>query len=214
VLGFTTLLVQLMDFQKNSYSFRLGGRNPVPDEKKEAATATVSTASTATNAIMEVAGKVQVPPAPWRIIDYETSMFQWLRQIRIDGPVGPGLSEVIKNALAESYLLHVRNLCEIFLPEKEKKTDDLRPRDLFADWDSGARYFAVKRTIADLVAKYGRSGEPDTPRWHLNKRLAHSTRVRGESTGHDYTPHLKELVPLLSDVLGQIENLRRGADLG
>jgi hypothetical protein len=180
----------------------------MPDEKTEAATITVSTAPTATNEIMAVAGGTQVPPTadPWRIIDYETSMFQWLSQIRINEPVEPGLPEVIRNALAESYLLHVRNLCEIFLPDKEKRSDDLRPRDLFPDWDSGDRYLAIKETIAGLVAKYGK-GDPDTPRWHLNKRLAHSTLVRGESTGHNYAPHLTELVPLLSDVLRQLESL-------
>lgn len=174
-------------------------------------TVTVSTAPTATNEIMAVAGGVQAPHTdPWRIIDYETWMFQSLGRTRISEPVAPGLPEVIRNALAESYLLHVRNLCEIFLPEDEKRKDDLRPRDLFADWDSGDRYRGVMESIADLVAKYGEKGAPDTPRWQLNKRLAHSTLVRGESLGHDYAPHLTELVPLLSHVLGQLGSLRHG----
>jgi hypothetical protein len=90
-----------------------------------------STAPSATNEIIEVLSTIPSPhaPDPWRIIEYEISMFQALACVQVH----PAVPQFVKNGLAESFLLHVRNLCEIFLPPDEKKKDDLRPSDLFPD---------------------------------------------------------------------------------
>jgi hypothetical protein len=202
----------------------------MPEGKEDAATVLVtSTVSLATSEIIEVSSASSRPAAtseiiealstspgppagdPWRIMDYEIWMLReltrWLRRLRVEA--SPSVSDVVKNALVESFLLRVRNLCEVFLPDEGKKCDDLRLSHLFTDWESDERYAAIKKTIDGLRAAYGRSSDKTSPRWNLNKRVAHPTLVRGESPGYNHAPHLKTLLPLLWDVTTQIEILKK-----
>jgi len=116
----------------------------------------------------------------WAVFDYEAWMFHemgelWLkRKARFEGQDLP-----VRNAIEESALLHARLLCEIILDDKWP--DDIKLTDLL----SGSDMAATRRDVDALRSHYG-DGEPSTPRWTLNKLLAHPTKKRG--TSHDYGP--------------------------
>lgn len=144
------------------------------------------------------------PPDPWGVVAYEIGMFC------SDTLAKTQPSLALKNAAAESRLLHLRNLCEVFL-EWGREADDIKMSSLFSDWATGSRYFEVKTTIDKLRSIYGKRDVSSSPRWHINKRLAHSTTHRAAADRYDYTPHLRDLVPTLLEVIEKIELLRGSA---
>ena len=121
-------------------------------------------------------------------------------------PISP---EAIENAITESKLLHIRNLCELFCdPDAAKHDDDIKLKDLFDDWETNeARYSQLVKSRNDLCEAYGK-GDPSR-RATLNKRLAHTTKRRAESDGYNYTELVEVLKPKILKVFEDIEALRK-----
>jgi hypothetical protein len=163
----------------------------------------VSTTSSRSFSIL--AGQYQ--PDYWEPVEYEIGMLRTARDMNATQP----LTGDLKNIVVESLLLHTRNLCELFLPDNEKRDDDIKLTDLFDDdWETSARYVEVKKQVDALRLAFGDRGNPNSLRGALNKRLAHLTRHRAEALGYDYTPLIAPLESLIETILVvQIENLRR-----
>jgi hypothetical protein len=129
----------------------------------------------------------------WIVIEYEVKMFRAALDflLRHTFPFPAGLvGRVLNNAVVESAVLHTRNLCEVFLPGGNPQPDDITLTRLFPDWGTNPKYDRAKDLInPDLDAAYGKSNTPGTPRFDFNKRVAHSTTHRAQSSGHNYGPH-------------------------
>ena len=117
----------------------------------------------------------------WRILDYEIQMFLGINFVRSNLQV-KGDAQLIKNALVESSLLHIRILTDIFL-SKGKRADDINLEQLGFDADSVGSILAEK--ISALALAYGEANDATSNCWILNKRLAHPTKHRTE--GYDYS---------------------------
>jgi len=117
----------------------------------------------------------------WRILDYEVQMFLGIDHIRSHLRV-EGDAQLIKNALVESSLLHIRILTDIFL-NRGKRADDINLGQLGFDANSIEPILAEK--ISVLAMAYGEASNQTSNCWILNKMLAHPTKHR--TKGHDYS---------------------------
>jgi len=117
----------------------------------------------------------------WRILDYEVQMFLGIDYVRSHLQV-KGNAQLIKNALVESSLLHVRILADIFL-SRGKQADDIDLEQLGFSTDSIEPILVEK--VNALAVAYGKANDPTSNCWILNKMLAHPTKYRTE--GYDYS---------------------------
>jgi len=60
--------------------------------------------------------------------------------------------------------------------------------------------------VQTLAKQYGRSDQPGDPRWAFNKMAVHPTKERG--TSFDYAPYLSRIIPVLSEIIAEMEALR------
>lgn len=86
---------------------------------------------------------------PWVVIEYEVMMFATL-----GGPILPSdlpdeIRVILSNAITESRILHVRNLCDILLPRKGE------PDDIKLDALLGSIPPALQAKIDKLKTAYG-----------------------------------------------------------
>jgi hypothetical protein len=139
----------------------------------------------------------------WVVIGYELDMLQQLINIPSEDPARK--SWVLRNSITEGKGLHTRNLCDFCL---SKLDDDIKPSDLFDDYDTDPKYETLKARIGQLRPRYGDNKEGSS-RWAFNKMLAHPTKERGES--FDYTPFLDRVLPVLQEIMREIHRLRGGA---
>ena len=109
---------------------------------------------------------------------------------------------LLGNCISEGRVLHTRNLCDFCTSEKP---NDIRPSDLFDNYDTDPRYDTLKGLMKRLKQQYGK-GDRDDARWAFNKMLAHPIKERGES--FDYSPFLKRVLPVLCDIIREMETLQ------
>jgi hypothetical protein len=76
---------------------------------------------------------------------------------------------------------------------------------LFDNYDTDPEYETLRGLIKRLDQQYGK-GAPGDARWAFNKMLAHPTQERDK--GFDYSPFLDRVVPVLLEIIGEIERLR------
>lgn len=142
----------------------------------------------------------------WAVLEYEVAMYLEMRRLSAD-PATLLLSDPIRNALAESHVLHARILCDLFSKEKREKDDDIDFQDLFDSWDTSPRYKSLKALIQQMGTAYG-SGK-GSPRWQFNKMLAHSTKNR--STKYDYGSALLAVDARIRGILRELVRLNPNA---
>jgi hypothetical protein len=118
----------------------------------------------------------------WCVIGYEVSMFRGLPGLQgILGwistpPDDPRrIAWLLQNSIIEGRVLHTRNLCDFCTP---KYATDIKPRDLFDNYDTDPEYETLRGLIKRLDQQYGK-GAPGDARWAFNKMLA--TRRRKET---------------------------------
>lgn len=140
-------------------------------------------------------------PDPWVVFNYEADMFFAMCGLLEEGdPAYAALSGPVRNAVVESGLLHTRQLIDV-LRSLGNDPDDINLSGLLPGFQPAR--------LDELREVYGNRNVIGSPCWTLNKRLAHATSHRGAS--YDYTSLLRQLVPLLADVVRDVRN-RRVAD--
>jgi hypothetical protein len=100
-------------------------------------------------------------------------------------------------------VLHTRNLCDFCTSERG---NDIKPSDLFDDYDADPKYERLRSLIEHLREQYGDWKTQGAPRWVFDKMLAHPTKER--RTSFDYTRSLNRVLPVLNDIIGEMETLR------
>jgi hypothetical protein len=129
------------------------------------------------------------------VFDYEVSMFE--QTLNFGTHVALPLPQYILNAITESLLLHTRILVDILISERSD-SDDITLRKLLPAFTSP--------DVASLKSLYGDGKTLDTPRWTLNKRLAHASQVRSES--HDYRSLINCLAPTILNLVEQVKRAK------
>jgi hypothetical protein len=119
----------------------------------------------------------------WRILDYEVQMFLGMGDIRAHLKIeGDNEELLVRNALVESSLLHIRILTDIFL-SKGNHADDINLELLGFNSNSIEPILAEK--LYALALAYGKANDQESNCWIINKRLAHPTTHR--TKGYDYS---------------------------
>src|SRR5512138_44712 len=107
----------------------------------------------------------------WEVLGYEILMFLGTSHVRkhLQGGNGPN-TQILKNALVESSLLHIRALTDIFL-SRGNKPDDIHLEKLGLAVGGQDNILAEK--VGALEKVYGKSGDKNSKCWIINKMLAH-----------------------------------------
>ncbi len=136
----------------------------------------------------------------WRILDYEVQMFLGIGNLRSNLKIeGGNEAQLVRNALVESSLLHIRILTDIFL-SRGKQPDDINLEQLGFEVKSIGPTFSEK--INALRSVYGEPTDKTSNCWTINKRLAHPTMHRTE--GYDYSNLFMSLDELLKQIIQYI----------
>jgi len=122
--------------------------------------------------------------------------------IRAKNVIDLGLT--IRNALLESYLLHIRILIDFLINTERLKDDDVLAIDFFEDIDGWKAIIAPKKERLETLKK------------RLNKELAHLTYTRAnkkpEERGWTLNEH-KEILDLLKIFIKKVPERRIPEDL-
>jgi hypothetical protein len=135
-------------------------------------------------------GSFSMPPEPvdpWQTLEYEIGMcFGALERLRSRPDLMGDI--VLKNALVEDAVLHVRNLLEVFL-DGAKKPTEIRLWNLFPDLKTdSSRKYAKLKSVKSRLRKLDRLYRGD-----FNQLVMHTTTLRGAYG--DYEKHLMDLEP-------------------
>jgi hypothetical protein len=145
----------------------------------------------------------------WGALAYEVKMYFNMRATFGNPATLLILSSFIRNAIAESTVLHARILCDLFSSESKRYADDIGFPDLFDDWETvGERYMNLKSQIAQTKSAYGDSKIENSPCWQFNKMLAHLTKER--SFRHTYEEALQTVEPFIHNIVSELERLKPG----
>jgi hypothetical protein len=148
--------------------------------------------------------------AAWEIFDYEVMQLNELWKHFQAGNHNVQPPE-IRNAMAESAIIHLRIALEM-LRDDRQKPDDYCLTDLIATSDKPAALPALIQMYTDdatygplAVALFG--DNPGTnmtknPKWQIDKLMFHPTNNR--TTTHDWTPILNILAPQIGLVIADL----------
>jgi hypothetical protein len=139
----------------------------------------------------------------WIVFLHEWDMFWMLIEHMKDGEaLIEDFPPVIRNAITESACLHARQLVDLFHPSAGNKPDDVHIRNLIHGFSHPV--------IEEIVTWYGLGSDPGTPRWSLNKLIAHPTSHRSSSADFGQLIFdLREMLKHLSPVIEGDANCRR-----
>lgn len=141
----------------------------------------------------------------WPILNYEIQMYFGARHLQ-GFPIKAADRNLITlqtSAMTEVKALHVRILVDIFLERKNR--DDINIDDILADWREKNRTVAHNLEVAyEKKLEIGKS-----PRWYLNKYLAHPDKRRGDH--FDWAPVIKRMDRPLKEVFKTLPMEKLGA---
>jgi hypothetical protein len=112
----------------------------------------------------------------WPVLNYEIQMYFGARHLQaylIKG-ADQNIISLQTSALTEVKALHVRIVVEMF--QKRKYPNDINIDDLLPDWRE--KNAIVARNLENAYDKKLKIGE--SPKWYLNKYLAHPDKRRGD----------------------------------
>lgn len=134
----------------------------------------------------------------WNVLNYEIQMYfgiQILQRINIVS-TDPALTVITQNAVTEVKALHIRILTEIFV--QKRRPDDIKIEDLIPSWREENQ--VVLQNLENAYNSPLAIGE--TPKWYLDKFLAHATMKRGDS--FDWSPVIDRMDPPLRSALATL----------
>lgn len=147
---------------------------------------------------------------PCIVFDYEIQMYFETRNLLKHlsaKKTNDVINMITKNATVESLLLHTRIVSDILISKGSEK-DDIVLKALLPEWcDSKEGKVLIER----LKTTYGKRDEKDSPCWVINKMLAHPTRWRKDR--FDYSKFMKQIEPLIFNLLSEIEKVTHRAIL-
>lgn len=179
-------------------TFRLSDGGPV-----------VTTTQSSKATIIMYPGVAPAPVPPLDTVEYEAGMFFGA----VDGctkiqQLEPSLRRIVRNALAESALLHARTLCAIFLNEG-RKSSEIRLERLLDPYavDSHQRK-VIDDAVGELETAYGKESDEKSPRFIINSMVMHPTYRRGDHGMYDDVVNLllspiREIVRALETLVGK-----------
>jgi len=139
--------------------------------------------------------------SPWKVFDYESYMYLYTYVFvhSFKSEAKNIEKEAIKNSYVESLMLHTRILSEILITTQQSDSDDLNIDNIIPPLKQSKHLGTLVR---ELRLAYGNANEVGSPRWTLNKMLAHATLLRGSYYNYD---HIIELLhPLLIKIIEEI----------
>ncbi len=145
---------------------------------------------------------------PWVVLTYEVDMYFNMLATSRNAATFFLLNGSIRNAIAESTVLHARILCDLFSSEGKSHDNDIGFSDLFGDWEVGETYVNLKNQIAKMKLVYGNHKTKNSPCWQFNKMLAHLTKERGSM--HSYEPALNMVDPSIRKIVLELDALKPG----
>lgn len=139
--------------------------------------------------------------SPWNVFDYESYMYLYTYVFVNNFAFESDNIEkqAIKNSYVESLMLHTRILSEILITKQEYDSDDINV-DRIIPPEKQSNH--LEKLLLELNTAYGKSNEVGSPRWTLNKMLAHATLLRGSFYNYDHI--LEILHPLLLKIIEEI----------
>lgn len=136
----------------------------------------------------------------WKVLNYEIQMYfgiQILQRMHL-GSNDPALMTIIQSSATEVKALHIRILTEIFMPRGHRRDDDIKIENLIPSWRE-----TNPSPLQILVTAYSTPLEiGETPKWYLDKFLAHATMKRGDS--FDWSPVINRMDPPLRSALATL----------
>jgi hypothetical protein len=130
----------------------------------------------------------------WAVLNYEIQMYFGARYLQ--GFPIKGADQILiglqTSAMTEVKALHVRILLDMFL--ERKNSDDINIDDILPDWRE-----KHKTIVHNLEVAYNKKLEIGrSPKWYLNKYLAHPDKRRGDH--FDWAPVIKRMDTPLKEV--------------
>lgn len=138
----------------------------------------------------------------WSVIKYEVNMLRALNNVNLSVD-GPQIQWIFDNLITEGKVLHTRNLCDFCT---SRKPSDIKICDLFDNYSTDDKYRKLRELVELLIQGYGKSDQVNSSRWVFNKMAVHPTKERG--MGFDYNFHLKQVWPVLQNIIDELELLR------
>jgi hypothetical protein len=137
---------------------------------------------------------------PWLVVSYEIDMHEQLSK-------AGSFARLVQNAITESRVLHTRQLCDIFIPDRSNRSDDVSLGHLIPGWEASnnAKCEKLKRLVQHLKQQYGDSRMVYSPCWVFNKKMAHATLERTDN--YDYGPALAAVSSTLRAIVAEIESI-------
>jgi hypothetical protein len=137
----------------------------------------------------------------WAILNYEIQMYCGVTDLQLahSKPSNEAISiedAIMTSGLTEVKVLHVRVLAEMFLDRKFP--DDLNIDDLIPTWrvDNSELLTTLRQ------AYEGKLDIGESPKYYLDKYLAHATKPRGRS--FDWKPITWRMDPIIKTVLATL----------
>jgi len=131
------------------------------------------------------------------VMDYEIMMFLGVQvlqnKVRIN-TTDTFLPTLLQNTLAETRILHIRVLTEVFL--SGGRSDDIKIEQLLPEWHK-QNTVILKELDGAYKTPLPETGE--SPKTHIDKLLAHATVKRGAS--FNWTPVIERMEPPLRNIL-------------
>ncbi len=154
----------------------------------------------------------QTEPNYWDVIRYEVDMLVNLMnlsaiQCKLAYLTSPAEIECqieelpypLNNAIAESKILHIRNIADILREPPKEPGDDILIEPFL---ENLPKKDEIEGLIQEFRIEYGKSRDENTPCWEINKHLAHPTKKR--STTHNYETLINRLYPRIVNIFALI----------
>jgi len=142
------------------------------------------------------------------VLEYELMMVSYLREILSDHSNNYNSKKtIIKNALVESLLLHIRIICDIYTSKSSGHDDDITLNKIIKEIDLPLKdKERLENEINKLKKSYGNRKDKKSPCYIINKRLAHASNIRGLDYNYDDVittlfPHLGKITKELNMTL-------------
>jgi hypothetical protein len=144
------------------------------------------------------------PTDPLEIVEYELGMFFGaIAALSVVESLNPLHRQVVKCTLVESSLLHVRNLCEIFLDKGDRHA--IKLGNLLKGYGASPQRMSVLDSAARLGKAYGRKDDPNSPWDIISTMVMHASKRRSNYGVYDQV--LRQLLPRIVEIKSALETL-------